>query len=399
MTKETETAEDAAFWTSLGLPADGKEIVNESAPRRERRPLEPWSWADLDAEPDTSWLVGDQDKPVLIEDGLWLIFGRYKTGKTYFAMEQAFCIAFGLPFHGLPVKQARAAYVIAEGGKKRHQKRFAAIYEKHAEAMKAVGFANAEAALNSGNFLLITSAVNLADPDKEIGVGALIEELAGHGGVGVIYLDTWARMLAASAGHASDKELVPLAIAGADKLQKQFACAVVLIGHVPHAKDAQDRPVGMNELPGALDGAIISDKDGEGPDAWFKFKCTIQRHAMDGFAIIAKMVEMSNADNEAVLADSAPGDYNEARRSEAWRVLIRELERLGGSSADEPWREAVRVTGLWAKDIKGEPTKPDTWRKKWTRQRDLMVTDKALDKRGDTYSVRAVTEAQGDFGV
>jgi AAA domain len=363
-----------------------------------RRSLQPWSWDDLEGEPDTSWLVGNDDHPVLIENGLWMIFGRYKTGKTYYAMEQAFCIAFGLDFHGLPVKQKMVAYVIAEGGKKRHQKRFAAIYEKHKEAMRAKGIADARTALNSGLFNLICSAVNLADPVGTLDnhIDNLINELEGlFDEIGAVYLDTWARMLAASGGHASDQELVPLAIASCDKLQNRFGCSIVIVAHVGHAKDAQDRPVGMNELPGALDGATKSEKEGEGAEAWFRYKAVTQRHTEDGFEVVGQLVTMKdeNGDKiEAALTDNSVGSYRAACLSGDQKNAMDVLTNLGGSNiSGDAWRDAVKAGGLWAQpaaaNAKEQKRIDNAWRQKWKRLKEKLVEAKAISENGEAYSI------------
>lgn len=125
------------------------------APLVPRHKFQEWTYDELIDLPDSQWLAGDEERPVLIANGLWLNYGLFKGGKTYRSMELAFCIAFGLEFHGLPVTQGNVAYVIAEGGTKRHLKRLLALCEKYK--------LDPAEALNSGKFNLITTAVNLAE--------------------------------------------------------------------------------------------------------------------------------------------------------------------------------------------------------------------------------------------
>jgi hypothetical protein len=92
-------------------------------PGKARRPFQPWTIDDIENMPDLQWLIGNDDSPVLLEGALWQTIGLLKSAKTFYTMEQAFSIAFGLPFHGLPAKQGQVVYILAEGGIKRNFKR------------------------------------------------------------------------------------------------------------------------------------------------------------------------------------------------------------------------------------------------------------------------------------
>src|ERR1700687_2907170 len=133
----------------------GFDETEERALLAPRHKCKEWTYDELVDLEDSQWLAGDEERPVLIANGLWLTHGRFKGGKTYYSVELAFCIAFGLEFHGLPVTQGNVAYVIAEGGTKRHLKRLLALCAKYE--------LDPAEALNSGKFNLITTAVNLAE--------------------------------------------------------------------------------------------------------------------------------------------------------------------------------------------------------------------------------------------
>ena len=359
--------------------------------KQQRRPFQVWTWDDLEAEPDTQWQIGDEDRPVLIEQSLWANFGRYKTGKTYFSMEESFCIAFGLPFHGLPVKQTKICYVIAEGGVKRHQKRFAALYAKHTKEMAALGYADAAAALNAGKFNLITTAVNLCDPQAKRGADELIRELQAQvpDGLGVVFLDTWARMLAAGGTHASDQEGVPMAIAGCERIRGKLKCSVVIVAHIGMSKEAQDRPTGMGDLPGALDGATKSSKEGEGASAWFHYKATIQRHAEDGFEILA---QMAKSDADVVLVSKTGGDYDAAHLTADQKRCFDELRALGGALVPvKQWRDAAKRAGVFP-----QAKNDDAWRSYFSRTKKVLIEAGAIDEAGDTVSINERNSEDGD---
>jgi AAA domain len=105
-----------------------------------RRPFQNWTDDDIDALPDLQWLVGDEDHPVLLEGSLWQTIGLLKSAKTFYCLEIAFCVAFGLKFHGLDVKQGKVVYILAEGGIKRNYKRVRALYQKYRDQMQAKGY-------------------------------------------------------------------------------------------------------------------------------------------------------------------------------------------------------------------------------------------------------------------
>src|ERR1700686_2143180 len=109
--------------------------------RPKRRPFQPWTIADIESAADLGFLIGDEDRPILLEGSLWQVFGKKKSAKTFYCLELAFCIAFGLDFHGMPTKQGQVIYILAEGGMKRNFKRVRALFDKHKDAMAERGYA------------------------------------------------------------------------------------------------------------------------------------------------------------------------------------------------------------------------------------------------------------------
>src|SRR5581483_5529145 len=70
--------------------------------------------SELLALPNPKWLISG----VVVERGLTEIYGRFKSGNTFWGIEIACCIATGHDFFGSNVKQGRVLYVIAEGSRK-----------------------------------------------------------------------------------------------------------------------------------------------------------------------------------------------------------------------------------------------------------------------------------------
>src|SRR5256885_6581622 len=67
---------------------------------------------DIDALPDIEYLIGN----TLQACGVSMIFGPSGTGKTFNALNIAYCIAHGIHWFGRPVKQGKVWYINTEGG-------------------------------------------------------------------------------------------------------------------------------------------------------------------------------------------------------------------------------------------------------------------------------------------
>jgi hypothetical protein len=356
-TVEPEAADDFG-------EAEPDDDAAKGDPPPKRNPFKEWTYDELVELEDTSWLAGDEERPVLIAKGLWLDYGLFKSGKTYRAMELAFCVAFGLEFHGVPVTQGNIAYVIAEGGTKRHLKRLLALCAKYE--------LDPAEALNSGRFNLITTAVNLAEAK---GVDQMLKELRHHPYVAV-WFDTWARMLSASGGHDSDPDTVLPAIRGCDRIKDALGCTVTIVAHVGWSPSAQDRPKGLVDLPGAIDGATYCLKEGEGPNAVFRFKAKFQRHAEDGFEQVAKFKEFGP---DRVFVTSPAREHKLKKLAPDLHRCYSVLQQLGDGVTIDAWRDAVKESGLWA-DAKN-------WRDKWKRAKTKLLEADLIDVEGEMVTL------------
>lgn len=303
-----------------------------------RHPLKELTFDEMMAEPDAGWLAGDFAHPVLIGDGLWMDFGPEKTGKTYRALELAFCIAFGFAYYGLPVRQGNVAYVIAEGGLARTTKRIRALVRKYASQLRAQGFKSTKAVLDCGRFNLVSSAIDLtaSAADSQISIKELVEQLA-HKPYVAIWMDTWARMLAASGGHSSDMDTVPLALRGCDIIREQLGCTVVLVAHTP--LNDKERPKGLNEQTGNVDGATQSEKLGARDKERFKFTSQFQRHGENDFCMTLRQKELEP--DRVFVADDAGFDNSRLDDFPAALGALNMLRSLGGMVPVAEWRDKV----------------------------------------------------------
>jgi hypothetical protein len=352
----------------------GPEPVAATSPtiadRRDRPRFKPWTYDEYLTLPEIPWLIGDRDRPVLISKGLWVTFGLYKSGKTYWELEKAFCVAFGIEFNGLPVTQGRIAYVCAEGDVKRIFERILALCAKHQLD---------RGALNDGRFNLVTSAVNLTVTKGLDSVDELLKQLSasGDGTYIAVWLDTWAQMLAASGGHDSDAEIVMPAVRGCVRIREALGCTVTVVAHVGVSEKAQDRPKGLSDLPGAVDGGTKTEKEGEGPAAIFHFKSVIQRHAADGYEQHARLIECQP---DHVMQRIGRREVAREKLSTDQQRCLDILRGLGDGASVEAWREAVREDGVW-KDLKN-------WRSKWKDELDKLVAGDWIEKEDNTVSLQ-----------
>lgn len=83
---------------------------------------------DLRNLPDPEWLIQD----ILAEDGIGAVVGPSKGGKSFLAIDLAFCVARGEPFFGYEVKKAPVLYLAFEG-QGRFKYRIFAWEKKHDE--------------------------------------------------------------------------------------------------------------------------------------------------------------------------------------------------------------------------------------------------------------------------
>jgi len=356
-------------------------------PAEPRHPFKEYTYEELTNAPKKVYLCGDDERPVLLTDSLWQTMGLLKSGKTFFCLELGFCVAFGLEFHGLPTKEGNVAYIIAEGGIGRNFQRVLALCAKYERELRVkFGIPDGDyiaAAMNSGKFNLIDSPVDLANPDpkKGLGVDVLLDQLA-HKPYVAVFLDTWARMLWASGGHDSDQNTVGPAVQGCDRIRRALGCTVVMVAHIGVAKEAQGRAKGLSDPAGAIDGATHCSKVGDGPLARYVFRATYQRHAVDGFTIIAQLRE--SGPNVTLMSDNVANLVKLNKRDSQMLDVLRGMEP-GALLAD--WQVAVEAAQVTGRD--GKPLKADALRKAFKRATERLMTADAIEVEGNMVTVKS----------
>lgn len=328
-------------------------------PEQNRPPFKEWSLAEIDALPETAYLIGDEDHPILLEGALWQTLGKLKSAKTFYCVELAFCVAFGLQFEGFKAVEGNVAYVIAEGTIKRNAQRVKALCWKYADQLRVKLGVPEEmttdelvtVAMNAGKFNLINNPIALAalsenDPN---GPKAFLAQLA-HRPYKLVVLDTWARALWAAGGHDSDAQVVGPSIQACDRIRAALDCTLIMVAHVGVAASAQGRAKGLSDPAGAVDGATLCHKTGSGPEAVFEFTATYQRFAVDGFALSAKLRKMGpNVTLQYISELTNAGGKGKLEPNQE-RVLDI-LRGLPPGTSKAKWREAIKA----AKVFGGKP--------------------------------------------
>jgi len=347
-----------------------------SGTQQRRRRFKPWTYDELKNTPKRPWRVGSHKAPLLIDKGLWATFGEWKSAKTFFKLEQEFCIAHGLDFLGQPTIQGNVAYVIAEGGKESAFDRVRALCDKHN--------IDERECFESGRFNLITSGVDLANPTRsDIGLNELLADLRPVKPV-VVVLDTWMRMLQVSGGHSADPKIVAQALRGCDRIREELDCAVDVVAHVGLRE--QWRMAGMADFEGVIDGATRCEKTGSGPSAIFTFQSVFQRHAEEGFTLRASLRPFEETAYLVGISerDTKANNLNPEHKK-CFDILLELLKRNSPDEIDGvpvgAWRDAVKAAGLWSDDT------PETWRKKWSRSKQAIEEAGLIDIMNDGNQV------------
>lgn len=102
----TPQERDEAAGQEFGKVDDNEALVTEVTERFTVIDAE-----DFTSAPEQEWII----EGVLPESDLAMIYGESGGGKTFFVLDMLACVALGIPWRSLDVKQGRVVYVAAEG--------------------------------------------------------------------------------------------------------------------------------------------------------------------------------------------------------------------------------------------------------------------------------------------
>jgi hypothetical protein len=186
------------------------------------------------ALPDPVWLIDE----LLVANTLAVLYGQFRSFKSFIALDWALCLATDTDWQGHPVQQTDTLYIAGEGvaGLKL---RIGAWMQHHGITGPIPGFR------------AIPLAVNLMDRAEATRLIVTIVEEHNKGGFdpGLVIVDTLHRsMLGADENSAKD---MGVAINNANLIQRKLDCALLAVHHA--GKDADRGLRGSSGLPGAAD--------------------------------------------------------------------------------------------------------------------------------------------------
>ena len=199
------------------------------------RLLTPYELREL---PRMAWVVQD----VLPKEGIAVIYGDTKTGKSFLAIDLLYAIAEGRDWFGYQTEAVPATYIALEGQ--------AGVSQR----VHAVGMRRGEP---SESFRVIAQDFSLAKPEDVDELGDCLLQSGRRDGV--VIIDTLARA-APGLDENSSKDM-GLIINAANTLQKMIGGLVVLVHHT--GKDGSKGPRGHSSFMAALDAAIRVDQKGK----------------------------------------------------------------------------------------------------------------------------------------
>ena len=190
------------------------------------------------------WLVRDH----IEADSLALAFGDPASGKSFYAVSLACCVATGHRWYGHKVKAGPVVYVAGEGHNGLRRRMSAWEHE--------VG-----ASLTDAPLFISTAPAALCDPASIADVLAAIADVKSQGEPpALVVIDTVARNF--GPGDENSTRDMGAFIQAADTIRTQYGCTILLIHHTGHTDKGRAR--GAMALKGALDAEYRLDKDDDG---------------------------------------------------------------------------------------------------------------------------------------
>jgi hypothetical protein len=215
----------------------GREEMREpKAPTPSRLALVPFDQIELDRAP--ACLV----KNLIPREGLTVIWGPPKCGKSFWTFDLMMHIALGRDYRGRRVQQGPVVYVACEGGHG-FRARIAAFRQRSIE--------------NGGAppFFLVPARLALVEERDDLIAG--IRQELGDIKPAAIVIDTLNRSLTGS--ENSDEDMSNF-VKAADTIHEAFLCAVVI---VHHCGTEGTRPRGHTSLSGAVEAQIAVKRDAD----------------------------------------------------------------------------------------------------------------------------------------
>lgn len=260
--------------------------------------------------PDIEWLIEDH----LPKDSCGIIYGKFGALKSFYALEMALSIAYGIPFlDHWGTKQQHVIYIAGEG-KLGYKKRIQAW-------MKSRGIDGTD-----GKFSLICKRFNLCDDGKSVNsiIRHVKKKLAPGESVLIIF-DTLARN---KSGSDNDDEVMGKVIASMDTIKEAIDGSTVFAVH--HAgKDLTRGARGSTALPAAMEVSIEVTRTEDGAKIHFEKQKDIEE--IDDYYVKAEKIDIGDGKSSLVLhrATALQQLMEESKADKELEAFINKFPRTG----------------------------------------------------------------------
>ena len=192
------------------------------------------------------WLI----KGILERGSMNLLFGESGAGKSLFAMDWAFCLAAGIPWHNHKIKKKHKVLYIMGEGFRGITMRFQALQQKYPDA-------------DVSNIKFSRRSINLLDPNA---AEQIVEIVKGLGFIpDLIICDTLNRNMV---GDENSTEDMGRFFVSSEILIKDLDSTFLTVHHSGH--NDKNRSRGSSAIKAAMDAEFCVSKNGDG----VKFSCT-----------------------------------------------------------------------------------------------------------------------------
>ena len=206
----------------------------------------------------SSWVVRDYVE----QHSIVQVFGASGSGKSFFVLDMAYCVAAGLDFFGKATKKGNVLYVAGEGfiGLK---KRCVALQKKYDATLEGLEFSMQAAAI-----LDEESCIDVADRIKN-----------NKNGFDLVIIDTLNRNM--GNGDENSTQDMTLFLSNIDKHIRSCGCAVLIVHHT--GLQNPERARGSSAMYAAIDGEFrVSKPDGTKD---ITVHCTKQKEGDSGWEL------------------------------------------------------------------------------------------------------------------
>jgi len=211
---------------------DFGEVGGESEPDKTGQKQTSFKFANASELMNRAYAPDFLIKTLFESNALGQIFGATGSGKSFVVLDMAYCIAAGLDYHGLAVKQGNVAYICGEGFRA-IGRRVKALQNKYDADVDGKLFISEQ----PGAFIDIGVTSEVAEAIKEIG------------NVNLVIIDTYHRNM--GGGNENSADDFGLVLRNIDAFQKPLNVAVLIVHHSGHMETNRSR--GSSAIRAAMD--------------------------------------------------------------------------------------------------------------------------------------------------